>query len=44
MWLEEMTLKVSWDAEVLGFLELGNSPTPGTGEQKGGHLWPGRGH
>lgn len=43
MWLEEMTLEVSWDAEVLGFLELGNSLTPGAGEQQGGSLWPGRG-
>lgn len=44
MWLEEMNLEVSWDAEVLGFLELGNSLTPRIGEQKGHSLWPGRGH
>ena len=34
MWLEGMTLKVSWDAEVLGFLESGNSLTPGSGSRK----------
>lgn len=41
MWLQGMTLKVSWDAEVLGFLESGNSLTPGMGEQEGAGLWPG---
>lgn len=35
MWLEGMTLKVSWDAEVLGFLELGNSLTLGLGNRSG---------
>ena len=34
MWLEGMTLKVSGDAEVLGFLESGNSLTPGSGSRK----------
>lgn len=34
MWLEGMTLKVSGDAEVLGFLELGNSLTLGSGSRK----------
>lgn len=37
MWLEGMTLKVSWDAEVLGFSELGNSLTLGLGSRGG---WP----
>lgn len=36
MWLEEVTFKVSWEVEVLGFLELGNSLTLKWGIRK---LW-----
>lgn len=34
MWLEGLTLKVSWDVEVLGFLESENSLTPSSGSRK----------
>lgn len=44
MWLEGVTLKVSGDGEVLGFLEPGNSLTLGSGSRKAVASGLGRGH